>query len=72
MIFHGFVDYASGGATGGKSYILTQPQLLVDLKKTFGIKQNVFMGIEYTYWRNKFGINNVDEESIQAMISLEF
>jgi len=72
FIFHGFVDYASEGATGGKAYILTQPQLLLDLKKTFGIKHNVFIGIEYTYWRNKFGINNVDEESAQAMVSLGF
>lgn len=72
LVFHGFLDYASKGATGGKSYILAQPQLLVDLKKTFGIKHNVFMGIEYMYWRNKFGISNVDEESIQAMVSLEF
>lgn len=72
FVFRGFLDYVSADATGGEAYILTQPQLLVDLKKTFGIKNNIHMGIEYWYWQNKFGINNVDEESIQAMISLEF
>jgi len=70
--FKGFADWQSRKATGGASVILAQPQLLLDIGQLAGRKDKVYAGIEYSYWRNKFGIKGLTEKVAQAMIMVTF
>jgi nucleoside-specific outer membrane channel protein Tsx len=70
--FRGFLDWVSASATGGEDYILTQPQLLLDAGRLFGHKEKLYVGIEYWYWHNKFGIKGVTEQSVQATLMYAF
>ena len=70
--FDGYLDWVSSGSSGGKSYILTQPQLLLDVGEFFGHSGSIYMGVEYYYWRNKFGIDGVNDNAIQGMLKYYF
>ena len=55
-----------------KGWILAQPQFRWDLGKTlFNSPKQIFIGIEYQYWRNKLG-NEVDESAVQALLVWRF
>ena len=63
--FEGFFDYAfgeDGGVNPKKDNIITAPRLLVE------IGGGVQLGVEYQIWRNKFGIDGVDEDVAQVML----
>jgi len=70
--FRGFIDWQSKKATGGESFILAQPQLLLDIGQLAGHSNQVYAGIEYSYWRNKFGIKGLTEKVPQAMLMITF
>lgn len=67
MAFEGFYDYAWGNDPS-ESNIVTGPRLLADVGKTWGAPGTLQAGIEYQIWRNKFGINGVDEDVPQLMV----
>jgi len=63
--FEGFIDYAfgeDGGANAKEDNIIAGPRLLLDVGDALQV------GIEYQIWRNKFGINGVDEDVAQIML----
>jgi nucleoside-specific outer membrane channel protein Tsx len=67
LLFEGFSDIA--GSEGGSAFnIDAQPRLLLDLGKFWGSAGNLYVGTEFMYWHNKFGIKGVDEYAPQAMI----
>lgn len=68
--FRGFTDFRTGNTTNsGNFHILAQPQLLLDAGDLVGIKKDaIYIGTEYSYWHNKFGVEGVDESVVQAMI----
>ncbi len=66
--FEGFLDYAfgeDGGDNPKTNNIITAPRLLMNLG-------SVEVGVEYQIWRNKFGIDGVDENVAQAMVKWVF
>lgn len=64
--FGGFLDYA--GSDGDReANLLTQPQLLLDVSSLKGKPGNLYLGIEYQYWKNKYGIKDIDENYVQFM-----
>lgn len=67
MSFEGFFDYAWGNDPS-EDNIVAGPRLLVDVGKFFGAPQSLQAGIEYQYWKNKFGIDGVNENCPQAMV----
>ena len=72
-IFHGYFDWAgSEGEPGTSAYekqnFLVQPQLLLDVGRLVKREKQVYVGIEWWYWHNKFGISGVEESVVQAMI----
>lgn len=74
--FTGFFDYAFG-ENGGSNYktnnIITEPQLLLDLGDLlFDTPDQLHAGIEYSIWRNKFGIDGADQDTVQAMVKWTF
>ncbi len=65
--FEGFFDYAFD-QDHAEDNIITAPRLLMDLGKTWGAEGVLQAGIEYQIWRNKFGIDGIDEDVPQFMV----
>jgi hypothetical protein len=65
--FEGFMDIIGDHGTC-KTQVLTQPQLRWDVGNHFGKPDSLYLGIEYQYWHNKFGINNRNESFPQALL----
>lgn len=65
--FEGFLDYAFGNDPN-EDNLLTAPRLLLDVGHLFGAEGQFQGGIEHQIWRNKFGIEGVDEDVTQAMV----
>jgi len=69
----GFADWISGRASaGGKPQLLTQPQFLWQAGKALGCTDELWLGVEYQYWRNKYGVAGVNESLPQLMLMLAF
>lgn len=71
MAFEGFADYAggeSGGSVPKEDNLITAPRLLMDVGALFGAAGKVQAGVEYQIWRNKFGIDGVNEDVPQVMV----
>jgi len=69
--FEGFADFI-----GKKDYTarqaLTQPQLRLDVGDLFGNSNHLYLGIEYQYWHNKYGIKGLHETVPQALLLWKF
>ncbi|MEE2733090.1 MAG: outer membrane protein OmpK [Pseudomonadota bacterium] len=65
--FEGFLDYAFG-LDPSEDNLITAPRLLVDVGKTWGAPGVLQAGVEYQIWRNKYGIDGIDEDVAQAMV----
>lgn len=73
--FEGFADYAfgeNGGSSPKSDNLLTAPRLLLDAGAMWGEPGHLFAGIEYQFWRNKYGVEGVDERVSQAMVKWLF
>lgn len=67
--FEGYLDYAfgeDGGTNPKEDNLVAAPRLLLKVSETFEL------GIEQQIWRNKFGVNGVDENVTQAMLKYSF
>ncbi|QOL25053.1 hypothetical protein LP316_12165 [Thalassotalea sp. LPB0316] len=70
ITFNGFFDWSSA-ADDHKAEFHFNPQLLVDVGHYFENSDHVQVGIEYSFWHNKYGISGLDNESVvSAMIKL--
>lgn len=65
--FEGFADYAYG-LEPSEDNLIAGPRLLVDAGKAWGSPGVLQVGIEHQIWRNKFGIDGVDEDVTQLMV----
>ncbi|MCM8533955.1 MAG: DUF5020 family protein [Lentisphaeraceae bacterium] len=67
----GFVDFA--GAEGDKKEnLLFVPQIVMDVGDLFNKPNQLYMGVEYSNWNNKFGAKGVNEELFQFLIKYHF
>jgi len=64
--FEGFADYA-WGVDPSEDNLIAGPRLLVDVGEAFGAPGTLQAGVEYQIWRNKFGIDGIDEDVPQFM-----
>lgn len=69
--FEGFFDYA-WDIGPSEDNIITQPRLLLDVGSLMDSPGVFQAGIEYQIWRNKFGIDGVDENFPQLMVKWIF
>lgn len=65
--FEGFVDFIGSHGTCA-TQVLAQPQLRWDIGRHFTKPDRVYLGFEYQYWHNKFGIQNRKDNLIQMMM----
>lgn len=68
MVFEGFADYAFGLGSTVSNNLIAAPRLMVDVGKGFGAPGMFQAGIEHQMWRNKFGIDGIDEDVTQFMV----
>jgi len=72
-VFEGFLDYAFEEKDVGKvENIIAAPRLLLDTGALWGAPKQLYTGIEYQYWMNKFGVDGVDENVVQATVKWTF
>jgi len=69
--FNGYVDYI-GAESYRVSHLQSQPQLLFDIGRIIGFKNSLYLGLEYQYWRNKFGKKGIDEKLPQLITTFKF
>ena len=69
--FRGFMDISTGETAGGW-HLLTQPQLLFDVGALQGQRDKLMLGVEWWYWKNKYGIEGQDESAPQAEVIYYF
>ena len=69
--YDGFIDYVPSTNEKRSSMNLTS-QLKYDLAGLFNLKTKLYIGVEYVYWRNKFGINNINEKNVNMLVKYHF
>ena len=58
FVCDGFIDYVFGDGT---DHVHICPQLKFDIGVLFGMEeQKLFAGVEYDYWKNKYGVRDGD------------
>jgi nucleoside-specific outer membrane channel protein Tsx len=68
----GFIDYSSAANTHAAE-LLIHPQIKWNISEFAGLsKSTLYIGIEYDYWRNKFGIDGVYEHNPNLLIKYHF
>ncbi|TAN46960.1 MAG: ion channel protein Tsx [Methylococcaceae bacterium] len=68
----GFADFIGAKDHGTARQTLAQPQLRLDLGGIWHHPGKLYVGIEYQYWRNKFGIKGLNESLPQALLVWSF
>ncbi|WP_020674880.1 DUF5020 family protein [Geopsychrobacter electrodiphilus] len=71
MLFEGFADIA-GSEGNTKFNIDCQPRLLLDVGNFWQAPDSLWVGVEYMYWHNKFGVDGANESLPQAMVKWVF
>jgi len=74
FLFDGFLDYSTGEADHSSELNFT-PQLKLDLGHFNGNPGVLYAGIEYAYWRNKYGLSDEvmdTESSVSALVKFHF
>ncbi len=57
ILFDGYLDWVFAGDEVENNFHFN-PQIKIDMKKWLGGKQQWYVGLEYDYWENKYGIDN--------------
>lgn len=69
--FDGFVDYI-GKHEQCAYQIVSQPTVKLDLGNFRGKPNRLFAGVEWAYWRNKYGISGLNQTAPQAVMMWVF
>ncbi len=67
VIIDGFMDYSFGADNAEDSMNLT-PQITYNLAPMLGLKSKVKVGVEYSYWTNKYGVDGADQNAISLLL----
>lgn len=61
--FDGFMD-VTGKHDDCEFQLLTQPQLKIDLSPLWGKQDQVYVGVRFLYWHNKYGISGLRDKQV--------
>jgi nucleoside-specific outer membrane channel protein Tsx len=67
FMFDGFFDWSSVADDHLAEFHLN-PQIKWDLSQNFSKRKFLEVGIEYSYWHNKYGISGLDNESVVSLL----
>ncbi len=73
LIVDGFMDYRFGNSDGTdfgdvEDSINLTPQITYNVGPMFGLKNKMKVGVEYSYWSNKFGSEDADQNAISLLL----
>ncbi|RLT92081.1 DUF5020 family protein [Ketobacter sp.] len=71
FLYDGFLDYSTESDTNAKEMNFTS-QLKWNVGKLVNSKAPFYLGIEYAYWNNKYGIDGVDERNPNLLVKWHF
>ena len=57
ILFDGYIDWTFSSDESEENFHLN-PQIKIDMKQWLKTKQQWYVGIEYDYWQNKFGLED--------------
>ena len=63
----GFVDFV-GRHANCEAWILTSPRLMMDLSSLWEKPGKVYIGVDFLYWRNKYGIAGLKDKLILPLV----
>jgi len=76
LYFDGFMDYATAVDNTANGDTKAQMNITSQLKYNLGplldLDTKLFVGVEYAYWVNKFGIDGVDENNVNLLVKYHF
>lgn len=74
--YDGFVDYATGhdrdNGTKAETQMNFTSQFKYDIAPHIGYDSKFFVGVEYVFWNNKFGIDGMDERNVNLLAKFHF
>jgi nucleoside-specific outer membrane channel protein Tsx len=70
-LFDGFFDWASSSDNAAANLNFT-PQIKWNMGKKLNLSNPLYLGLEYTYWNNKFGIKGVTENNLNVLLKYHF
>ena len=69
--FDGFVDFI-GSHADCEAMIISQPQLKLDLSSLWDNPGRLYLGAEFAYWHNKYGIADLEDKVLQPLLVWTF
>ncbi|MBD8094603.1 hypothetical protein IFT48_31885 [Pseudomonas fluorescens] len=58
LVIDGYIDWVPDNDKSYHANFHFNPQIKYDVAKAFGFGKKVYAGIEYSYWKNKYAIDN--------------
>jgi nucleoside-specific outer membrane channel protein Tsx len=71
LLFNGFADFI-GSHGDCTAQVLTQPALSVDLSRIWHKSGVLEAGVRWSYWHNKYGVDDVEDSVIMPMLIWNF
>lgn len=71
FLYDGFIDWSTAQDDHASEMNFTS-QLKMNIGKYMGLKSPLYIGMEYAYWNNKFGIQDVDERNPALLVKYHF
>lgn len=72
FLVDGYIDYSFNNDDKANQLHIN-PQIKYNLQEVLGIDNRIEVGMEYSYWKNKFGNNNdIDQNVASALVKVHF
>ena len=71
LFYDGFMDLAMSTSDNETSMNITS-QLKYDISQHLNLDSKLYVGVEYVYWQNKFGIEGIDEKNVNLLLKYHF
>ena len=71
FVVDGYVDYSFNNDDKANQLHIN-PQIKYNLQEVLGIDNRLEVGMEYSYWKNKYGNDGVDQNAASALVKYHF
>lgn len=71
FLIDGYVDFSFNN-DDIENNIHFNPQIKYNIQPMLGIDNRLEVGVEYDYWKNKFGIDGVNQNAVAALVKYHF
>lgn len=83
LVIDGFMDWVTDNDDSYHANLHFNPQIKYDVAKAFGVGKKVYVGVEYDYWSDKYGIEDegfvgseilggTDQSAISLLVKAHF